>query len=80
MQDEWYDFGNFYYGYVGTGAGIPEGLLLWMAGWANWHDNPQNRPVYGSPFDPFNRSHGDQPGDQAEIKAGIAAQRMGCHY
>jgi hypothetical protein len=80
MQDKWADFGNFRYGFVGAGARIPDGLLLWGAGWANWHHNPQNRPQYGSPFDPNNPSHGDQPGDQAQIKAGIAAYRARCHY
>jgi hypothetical protein len=80
MRSAWINFGNFHYGFVGAGAGIPNGLLLWGAGLANWHDNPQNRPLYGSPFDPNNPTHGDQPGDQAQIRAGIAAQKMGCHY
>lgn len=80
MRQSWADFGNFHYGFVGAGAHIPDGLLLWGAGWANWHDNPQTRPLYGSPFDPQNPSHGDQPGDQEQIKAGIAAYRAGCHY
>jgi hypothetical protein len=68
MQKKWANFGNFHYGFVGAGAGISDGLLLWGAGWANWHDNPQDRPRYGSPFDPKNATHGDQPGDQAQIK------------
>jgi RHS repeat-associated protein len=80
MQQAWADFGNFHYGFVGAGAGIPNSLLLWGAGLANWHDNPQNRPLYGSPFDPRNPTHGDQPDDQAQIKAGIAAYRAGCRY
>jgi len=80
MQQAWADFGNFHYGFVGAGAGIPSSLLLWGAGAANWHDNPQPRPLYGSPFDPSNPTHGDQPGDQAQIQAGIAAFNSGCHY
>jgi hypothetical protein len=74
------DYGNFSFGYVGAGLNIPDDLLLWGAGWANWHDNPQNRTQYGSPFDPNNPNHGDQQGDQLLIKEGIGAYRMGCHY
>jgi hypothetical protein len=77
---DYVDFGNFNFGYVGAGLGMPDEMLRWGAGYANWHDNPQNRPIYGSPFDPNNHTHGDQPGDQAQINAGIAAYKAGCHY
>lgn len=74
------DYGNFNYGYVGAALGIPDDVLLWAAGWANWKDNPNNRSQYGSPFDPTNPYHGDQPGDQVLIQEGIAAFKAGCQY
>ncbi len=49
---QWGDYayyGNFNYGYVGAALGVPDELLRLGAGYANWHDNPQNRGLYGSP-------------------------------
>lgn len=62
------DFGNFNYGAVGTAAGIPEQVLLRAAGWAQSRSgNGQSKDGdwYGA------HPYGDDPADQAWIKAGI---------
>lgn len=73
-------FGNYHYGVVGRAAGIPEGVLLRGAGWAqiryktstpSW----QPAPFLGElqPFMPWpwgRAPFGDDPGDQTWISQG----------
>lgn len=72
---EYADFGNFNYGATGTAAGIPEQILLRAAGWAqsrSGNGKSEDNTWFGS--SPF----GDDPDDQAWIKAGIDyAKRTG---
>ena len=71
-NSEFEDFGNFHYGIVGAVAGIPDQVLLRLAGWAHKRDNKDVPKEYGSWYDTdTSSSYGDDPKDQAQIKAGI---------
>ena len=62
------NFGNFHYGAVGTTFGFSEEILLRAAGAVQIKDKT-NKPEYGSPLG--GPPYGDDPKDQAMIKAGI---------
>ncbi len=60
-------FGNWHFGVVGTAQGWDEAGLLRGAGWAQQRDNPsvgQGQWWSGAPY-------GDDPRDQAWIRAGV---------
>jgi hypothetical protein len=71
------DFGNFNFGVTGAAAGIPSQVLLRGAGWAQQQAKTSN-PVFGHWYD-WNPPYGDDPADQAMIKAGIAYYKNGCY-
>jgi hypothetical protein len=62
-------FGNFHYGAVGAGMGIPESVLLRAAGFVQWWERNPYDPQWGKPWG--GPPYGDQPQDQPLIKAGI---------
>lgn len=62
------DFGNFHYGAVGKALGIPDSMLLRAAGWAHERGGNDN-PAFGHWW--WIAPYGDDPNDQAMIKAGI---------
>jgi hypothetical protein len=71
-------FGNFHYGVLGRALGISEYSLLAAAGVAHQMDNDE-RDMYSAGALAFLQflDHGDDPRDQAQIKAGINAAEAG---
>lgn len=63
------NFGNFSYGATGTAAGIPAEILLRAAGWAQRRAGNSNEKEFGIGY--YRPPFGDDPKDQAWIKAGI---------
>jgi uncharacterized protein RhaS with RHS repeats len=62
------DFGNFNYGATGAALGFSEQTLLRGAGWAHQRaNNPDELNIKWMGAAPY----GDDPKDQAQIKAGI---------
>ena len=66
------EFGNFNYGATGRALGIPDAILVraagvaqFISGWQNWN------PSFGVPGH-APAPYGDDPVDQAAIRAGIA--------
>ncbi len=70
------DFGNLNYGVTGIAMGIPESILLRMAGVAQMLAG-NSKPNYGSPFGM--PPYGDDPNDQFHIQHGfdIAKHELG---
>jgi hypothetical protein len=62
------DFGNFNFGATGTAAGLEAGLLLRAAGFAQIVAGTST-PDWGNPLG--GAPYGDDPADQAQIKAGM---------
>lgn len=71
---EYQDFGNFNYGATGQAAGFGP-ILLPAAGWAQTRAGT-SKPEWGSPFG--KAPYGDDPADQAMIRAGMQYARCGC--
>jgi len=65
---QYQDYGNFHYGVAGAAAGIPTGVLLRAAGYAQIRAGT-SEPTWGNPLTgaPF----GDDPADQDQIMKGI---------
>jgi RHS repeat-associated protein len=70
------DFGNFNFGVVGAAAGIPQQELLRGAGFAQSRAKTSN-PRFGRWYD-LHPPYGDDPNDQAMIRAGYAYYENGC--
>lgn len=70
------DFGNFNFGVVGAAAGFPAQELLRGAGYAQQQAGTSS-PQWGHWYSP-NPPYGDDPSDQAMIRAGIAYYQNGC--
>lgn len=73
------NFGNFNYGATGAAMGIPESALLRGAGWASTHADSSRSAFWGNWWG--SAPYGDDPADQAQIKAGIdyyKAKSGGC--
>ena len=66
------NYGNFNYGAVGAALGIPDEVLLRMAGYAQYSDQTSN-PKWGNPLG--GPPYGDDPKDQHWIKEGIRYYR-----
>jgi hypothetical protein len=64
----WENFGNYNYGKTGAAASIPEWMLLWAAGVAQWKDGT-SQPQWGG-FWTFQAPFGDDPNDQYWIQQG----------
>jgi RHS repeat-associated protein len=62
------DFGNFNFGATGKAAGFPDFVLERGAGWAQTQAGTSD-PNWGNPLG--KAPYGDDPKDQAQIKAGI---------
>jgi uncharacterized protein RhaS with RHS repeats len=76
QQDRAYqDFGNFNYGATGYAVGLSRGVLLMGAGWAQSRAGT-SKPEWGNWYG--KAPYGDDPADQAMIKAGIQYARCGC--
>lgn len=71
---QYQDFGNFNYGATGEAAGYGA-ILLPTAGWAQTRAGT-SKPEWGSPFG--KAPYGDDPADQAMIRAGMQYARCGC--
>ena len=70
------DFGNFNFGVVGAAAGFPTQELLRGAGYAQQAAGTSS-PEWGHWYGP-QPPYGDDPADQAMIRAGIAYYQSGC--
>lgn len=68
------NLGNFNYGATATALGIPEGIVLRAAGWAQRRAGT-SRPEWGSPNGA--PPYGDDPNDQAMIRLGIEVATKG---
>ncbi|MRS16221.1 type IV secretion protein Rhs [Enterobacteriaceae bacterium RIT691] len=62
------NFGNFNFGAAGLAAGIPEGILLVGAGWAQSRAGTA-KPEWGKWYE--KPPYGDDPTDQRYIKEGV---------
>jgi hypothetical protein len=60
--------GNFNFGAAGAALGVPDQVLLRGAGWAQQRAGTSD-PAFGGPLG--GAPYGDDPADQANIKAGI---------
>ncbi|TPM02115.1 polymorphic toxin type 44 domain-containing protein [Mesorhizobium sp. B2-3-10] len=65
---EWEDAGNFNFGYIAAGLGIPEDAVLRFAGWYQQYYGAKNEK-FGHWYD-ASGSYGDDPHDQEMIKRG----------
>lgn len=72
---QYQDFGNFNYGATGSAMGFPNFVLLRMAGWAQQHAGT-SKSDWGSPLG--RAPYGDDPDDQAQVKAGMEYARCKC--
>ena len=70
------DFGNFNFGVVGAAAGFPSQELLRAAGFAQGRAGTSS-PEHGHWYS-LKGPYGDDPADQAMIRAGIAYYESGC--
>ncbi|MEJ2405783.1 MAG: polymorphic toxin type 44 domain-containing protein [Candidatus Thiodiazotropha sp.] len=66
---QYQDFGNYHYGVMAAAMGIPENVALRAAGYAQTEAGT-NDSTWGSPTDLNSGPYGDDPQDQAQIKAG----------
>ncbi|MDO5625948.1 MAG: polymorphic toxin type 44 domain-containing protein [Pseudomonadota bacterium] len=65
---QYQDFGNYNFGLTAAAMGIPENIALRGAGYAQQRAGTSD-PTWGNPTD-WNGPYGDDPADQAQIKAG----------
>lgn len=72
---QYQDFGNFNYGATGSAMGFPDSVLYRMAGWAQQQAGT-SKSGWGSPLG--SAPYGDDPADQAQIRAGIEYARCRC--
>ncbi|ALN79134.1 polymorphic toxin type 44 domain-containing protein [Lysobacter antibioticus] len=63
------NYGNFHFGVVAAAMDIPEQVGLRGAGWVQIDSNT-TQDGWGKPYDLGDSSYGDDPRDQAQIKAG----------
>ncbi|MEJ2610932.1 MAG: polymorphic toxin type 44 domain-containing protein [Candidatus Thiodiazotropha sp.] len=66
---QYQDFGNYHYGLMAAAMGIPENIALRAAGSAQILAGT-NDSTWGNPLYPNGGPYGDDPQDQAQIKAG----------
>jgi hypothetical protein len=69
----WDDYGNFHYGYVGSGIGYSERFLMRVGGYIYWRDHPATRGQFGNPYTGTG-DYGELPEKAAMIRSGIDAQ------
>jgi Bacterial toxin 44 len=75
---QYQDFGNFNFGVVEAAASVPENIALRGAGWAQQQAHT-SKPDWGNPWDPNGGPYGDDPVDQAQIKAGYDYYNSGAY-
>lgn len=73
---QYQNFGNFNYGVAEAAAGLPENIALRGAGWAQ-REAGTSQPNWGAPWDLNGGPYGDDPADQAQIKAGYEYYNSG---
>ena len=66
---QYQDFGNYNFGMTAAAMGIPENIALRGAGYAQQQAETSD-PSWGDPADWNGGPYGDDPADQAQIKAG----------
>lgn len=79
VNPAWDDFGNFHYGYVGTGIGYSNSFLMRAAGYVYWRDHPGTRGNFGDPYKGTG-NYGEPPEKAAMIQKGIDARKKDCNY
>jgi len=75
---QYQDFGNFNYGVTEAAAGTPEDVALRGAGWAQQRAGT-SQSNWGNPWDVNGGPYGDDPNDQAQIKAGYDYYNSGLY-
>jgi hypothetical protein len=73
---QYQDYGNYHYGVMAAAMGIPETVALRAAGYAQTEAGT-NDSTWGGPTDLNGGPYGDDPQDQAQIKAGYGYYKSG---
>ena len=79
QNSAWDNFGNFHYGYVGSGIGYSPQTLMRAAGYIYWRDHPATRGQFGDPYKGTG-NYGEPPDKAGMIQKGMDAQKKGCNY